>query len=471
MRAFKKRKEQDDHSGLIPTTQRGGPGHQAHALEQQAEAAASSIDNNAIPEQDLSDQEQNPIIVQPATTDSGVEKDMIHMMSGISGESGSLDRDTGNFMSARLQADFDNVTIHTGQQAEELSQLLQARAFTWGSNIFFNKNEYQPQTNQGRQLLAHELVHTRQQHQSGQATIQRNGFGDIRIAEDYRLTLTKIQNLATYKALAPADKKRADDIIAKIDAMSSWSTKYSLILKLKLLFETTEDKPEAVAIETKTRTADAVKDEKKRMTKPAESRKKGVEEKASEDKSRKWESIKGKFGGGSYQVDRSDPTNIIIKAKIYLKPAGSGTVDDVKSIKSMEDAIEKAASIKGFAVDVEFVDTATADAFTVTVDPSKWMVATNWSGGTPRGFAHELFHLLAYELDRYDYIAGHSTNTSMLIADRLIWFEMQLTKPADWDNPASIMGHGEHPLEDDVCRIAGLDMVTCLTARKKVANP
>ena len=52
----------------------------------------------------------------------------------------------------------------------------------------------------------------------------------------------------------------------------------------------------------------------------------------------------------------------------------------------MEDAIEKAASTKGHRVDLKFVDVAGPYMFKVNVDPSRWEVATNWSGGDPRGF-------------------------------------------------------------------------------------
>src|SRR3546814_3276122 len=59
-------------------------------------------------------------------------------------------------------------------------------------------------------------------------------------------------------------------------------------------------------------------------------------------------------------------------AKVHLRKAGTGTDADVAQIKSMEDAIEKAASRPGFTVDISFVDVADADTFTADVDPSKW---------------------------------------------------------------------------------------------------
>ena len=71
-----------------------------------------------------------------------------------------------------------------------------------------------------------------------------------------------------------------------------------------------------------------------------------------------------------------------------LIPTGTGTTNDVKAIKGMKDAIEKAASTKGYRVDLKFVDVAGPYTFKVDVDPSRWEVATNWSGGDPRGFTN-----------------------------------------------------------------------------------
>ena len=176
--------------------------------------------------------------------------------------------------------------------------------------------------------------------------------------------------------------------------------------------------------------------------------------------------IAGKFGGGKYEVDRTNPKNIAIRVKVFLKVAGTGTLTDVQSVKQMEDGIEKAASAKGFIVDIEFVSMPGSDAFEVDVSPGEWETATNWSGGEPLGFAHELFHLMYYEVDRYDYIATHSTNQSMMIPDRIAWFLAQLKKPAGWDNPASIMAGGSHPLDDDICRVAGLPEADCIKSER-----
>jgi hypothetical protein len=53
---------------------------------------------------------------------------------------------------------------------------LNAKAFTHGSNIYFNKGEYSPGSSSGKRLLAHELTHVLQQNASRRLSIQRDEF-------------------------------------------------------------------------------------------------------------------------------------------------------------------------------------------------------------------------------------------------------------------------------------------------------
>ncbi len=64
-----------------------------------------------------------------------------------------------NKMEAALNADFANVRVHIGPQAERIGAI----AFTIGSDIYFAPGRYQPHTLQGQQLLGHELAHVVQQ--------------------------------------------------------------------------------------------------------------------------------------------------------------------------------------------------------------------------------------------------------------------------------------------------------------------
>ncbi len=68
-----------------------------------------------------------------------------------------------SFFEQRMGHDFSQVRIHTDERAVETSRDLNARAYTFGHDIAFDAGEYQPGTDSGRQLLAHELTHTIQQ--------------------------------------------------------------------------------------------------------------------------------------------------------------------------------------------------------------------------------------------------------------------------------------------------------------------
>ena len=60
-------------------------------------------------------------------------------------------------------ADFSNVRIHTDFEAAQMSSDIGAKAFTNGNDIYFNQNQYNPNSKEGKHLLAHELTHTIQQ--------------------------------------------------------------------------------------------------------------------------------------------------------------------------------------------------------------------------------------------------------------------------------------------------------------------
>ncbi|PRQ04010.1 hypothetical protein ENSA5_11930 [Enhygromyxa salina] len=62
----------------------------------------------------------------------------------------------------RFNADFGNVRVHTNSQSAETSRAMNARAFTVGSDLFFGRGEYQPNSASGRHLIAHELTHSLQ---------------------------------------------------------------------------------------------------------------------------------------------------------------------------------------------------------------------------------------------------------------------------------------------------------------------
>ncbi|WCM54378.1 DUF4157 domain-containing protein [Pseudomonas sp. WJP1] len=74
-----------------------------------------------------------------------------------------LDSDTRSFMENRFNNDFTTVRIHDDSAAAASAEAVDARAYTVGQDIVFAGGQYQPHTDSGRHLLAHELAHTVQQ--------------------------------------------------------------------------------------------------------------------------------------------------------------------------------------------------------------------------------------------------------------------------------------------------------------------
>jgi len=79
------------------------------------------------------------------------------------GDGEPLYDNTRQSMEQAFGSDFGGVRIHKDSAADSLNQSLQARAFTTGQDIFFKNGEYNPASQAGKQLLAHELTHTIQQ--------------------------------------------------------------------------------------------------------------------------------------------------------------------------------------------------------------------------------------------------------------------------------------------------------------------
>ncbi|HTF04970.1 MAG TPA: DUF4157 domain-containing protein [Bacteroidia bacterium] len=91
-------------------------------------------------------------------------------LNSSKGSGQSLDISTQNEMGPKIGADLSGVKVHTGNEAQGMSESINAKAFTYGQDIYFN----QGQSPQNKELLAHELTHTVQQKGSVQRKIQRS---------------------------------------------------------------------------------------------------------------------------------------------------------------------------------------------------------------------------------------------------------------------------------------------------------
>ena len=84
------------------------------------------------------------------------------------------------FFEPRFGMDFSQVRIHTNATADTAARSVGALAYTRGQDVVFRQGAYQPETDSGRRLVAHELAHVVQQGASIRRTpehIQRQASG------------------------------------------------------------------------------------------------------------------------------------------------------------------------------------------------------------------------------------------------------------------------------------------------------
>lgn len=104
-------------------------------------------------------QRQQPVGSKGGTVSGNIE-------SSIQSERGGgqpLEASVREPMEQAFGADFSGVNIHTDSKADTLNRSLGSRAFTTGPDLFFKKEEYNPNSSDGQELLAHELTHVVQQ--------------------------------------------------------------------------------------------------------------------------------------------------------------------------------------------------------------------------------------------------------------------------------------------------------------------
>ena len=91
------------------------------------------------------------------------ERSIRPLVGGMNSSGQSLDAETREFMEPRFGHDFSQVRVHQDAPAAESARSANALAYAMGDNIVFGAGKYEPGTNRGRRLLAHELAHVAQQ--------------------------------------------------------------------------------------------------------------------------------------------------------------------------------------------------------------------------------------------------------------------------------------------------------------------
>jgi hypothetical protein len=92
-----------------------------------------------------------------------LDEDIIRRIEAKRGSGQPLEPEVRSQMEGAFGHEFSDVQIHTNASADGLAKDLRAKAFTLGKDVFFREGAYQPNSEAGKGLLAHELTHVVQQ--------------------------------------------------------------------------------------------------------------------------------------------------------------------------------------------------------------------------------------------------------------------------------------------------------------------
>lgn len=198
-----------------------------------------------------------------------------------------LDDGVRGQMESHFQSDFSGVRVHTDDTADTLNRSLNAQAFTTGQDIFFGQGKYEPGSQGGQKLIAHELTHvvqqggaqrkpqakaqTKRQSAPAPATtietspppeISRNRAQQVQLMRSTAVALTLIQRLP-----GPAQNGTADLITR---------TSHTQLIQLKSREEKAKEKAKAKAEAGKDKASDKSSEAESKTNNPGEANSKEV---------------------------------------------------------------------------------------------------------------------------------------------------------------------------------------------------
>ncbi len=148
------------------------------------EQEADAISNQIVSPQGTNDfisRKENASGIQPKQNGIMSRQNSRTLPSSVSDTIGNagkpLEKGVKESMESAFGQDFSHVRIHSDGTANKSANDINAKAYTYQNDIVFGDGQYNPESFEGKKLLAHELVHTIQQSQadiSDTETIQRS---------------------------------------------------------------------------------------------------------------------------------------------------------------------------------------------------------------------------------------------------------------------------------------------------------
>jgi hypothetical protein len=131
-------------------------------------------------EEPIQMQEEDELQMKSGNGKPRMSDDLSQQISSAAGRGSSLPASTQSEMSDSIGYDFSDVKVHTGPESVQMNKAMGAQAFTHGNDVFFNSGKFNPESTNGKHLLAHELTHVVQQGKGRVAPHVQGIFGKIK---------------------------------------------------------------------------------------------------------------------------------------------------------------------------------------------------------------------------------------------------------------------------------------------------
>jgi hypothetical protein len=145
----------------------------AHTKAQRQEEEEEETAHSKVQRQE--EEEEETAHAKAASIQLQVEQGLEANINSARGGGQPLAESTRNAFEPRFGVDFSDVNVHTDARADQFSRQLKAEAFTTGRDIFFKEGTYQPDSENGQKLIAHELTHVVQQGEAVQQIQKKDG--------------------------------------------------------------------------------------------------------------------------------------------------------------------------------------------------------------------------------------------------------------------------------------------------------
>lgn len=124
----------------------------------------------------------SPSPEEPRARRDGGDESIAASDAQLTGGGSALPDATRTFFESRMGRDLGDVRVHIGSDAEAKNASISARAFTYKNHVWLGAGESAAPSF----TMAHELAHVMQQTAPGKIAprVQRDGMGDVRLAEE-----------------------------------------------------------------------------------------------------------------------------------------------------------------------------------------------------------------------------------------------------------------------------------------------